>query len=44
MCARRVEQLFVSLDLGHTRHGSVSQMTSWLNCSQNILHPNHHPK
>ncbi len=43
MGARRVEQLFMSLDLGHTCHGLVSQMTSWLNCSQNILRPNHHP-
>ncbi len=43
MCARRVEQLFMPLDLGHRCHGLVSQMTSWLNCPQNILHPNHHP-
>jgi len=39
----RVEQLFMPLDLGHTCHGLISQMTSWLNCSQNILHPNFHP-
>jgi hypothetical protein len=43
MCAQCVEQFFVPLDLGHTCHGLVSQMTSWLNCSQIILHPNHHP-
>jgi hypothetical protein len=40
MCAQRVEQFFMPLDLGHTCHGSISQMTSWLNCPQNIFHPN----
>jgi len=39
ICAWHVEQFFVPLDLGHTCYGSISQMTSWLNCSQNILHP-----
>jgi hypothetical protein len=43
MCAQCVQQFFVPLDLGHTCHGLVSQMTSWLNCPQIILHPNHHP-
>jgi len=43
MCAWHVEQFFVPLYLGHTCHGSLSQMTSWLNFPQNILHPNHHP-
>jgi hypothetical protein len=38
MCARCVEWFFVPLDLGHTSHGLVSQMISWLNCPQNILH------
>jgi hypothetical protein len=42
MCARRVQQLFVPLDLGHTCHGSISQMKYWLNSPQNILHPNFH--
>ncbi len=37
MYAQHVEQLFVLLDLGHTCDGSISQMTSWLNCPQNIL-------
>ncbi len=31
------------LDLGHTCHGLVFQMTFWLNCPLNIMHPNHHP-
>ncbi len=43
MCERCVEQFFMPLDLAHTCHGLVSQMTSWLNSPQNILHPNHHP-
>jgi hypothetical protein len=38
MCAQHM-----CLDLGHTCHESVSQITSWLNRPQNILHPNHHP-
>jgi hypothetical protein len=28
MCTQCVEQFFMSLDLGHTCHGLVSQMTS----------------
>ncbi len=43
MCTQCVEQLFMLLDLGHTCHGLVSQMTFWWNCPQNIQHPNHHP-
>jgi len=43
MCTRHVEQFFMPLYLIHTCHGSFSQMTSWLNCPQNILHPNLHP-
>jgi hypothetical protein len=27
----------------HTYHGSPYQMTFWLNCPRNILHPNLHP-
>ncbi len=42
MCTRCVDQFFMPLDLGHTCHGLVSQMTFWLNFPQNILHPNHH--
>jgi len=43
MCAWCVEQFVMPLDLVHTCHGSISQMTYWLNCSQNIMHPNLHP-
>ncbi len=31
------------LDLAHTCHGSTPQMTSWLTCSQNIIHPKSSP-
>jgi len=42
ICAWCVEQLFVALDLAHTCHGSLSQMTSSLNCPKNLLHHNLH--
>ncbi len=43
MCTQCVEQFFMPLDLGHICHGSISQMTTWLNYAQNILHSNVHP-
>ncbi len=43
MCTQCVKQFFMPLDLGHTCHGSISQMTSWLKCPQNILLADHHP-
>jgi hypothetical protein len=43
MCVQCVEQLFVPLDSTHTCYGSPSQITYWINCSQNILHPYFQP-
>jgi len=42
-CAHDVEQFFLLLNSVHTCYESPSQMTSWLKCPQNIMHPNLHP-
>ncbi len=42
MCARHVEQFFMPLNLGHTCHRSLSQMSFLLNCPRKILHTNLH--